>query len=152
MAQHRVFLVPTFYVGDYYLEEQAGSAAQAKMNELTRKYRAQHVQAVGKAIRAGVKVAAGTDYVGFPVRQGVRELRLLVEAGMTPMQAIQAATHVNAQLLRWEDRVGSIEVGKLADIIAVPGDPLQDMTVLENVSMVMLGGKQVDLAPSAQSH
>jgi imidazolonepropionase-like amidohydrolase len=141
MAERGVFLVPTLYVGDYYLLEQPGSEAQAKMNELTRRYRAQHMAAVGQAIRAGVKVGVGTDYVGFPVRQGVRELRLLVEAGMTPMQALQAATRVNSELLGWQDRVGSVEPGKLADIIAVPGDPLQDLAVLENVSFVMIGGR-----------
>ena len=62
---------------------------------------------------------------------------------MTPMQAIQAGTRVNAELLQWDDRVGSVEVGKLADIIAVPGDPLRDLSVLENVSFVMLDGSVV---------
>jgi imidazolonepropionase-like amidohydrolase len=143
MKEKGVYLVPTLYVGDYYLNEQPGSEAQAKMNELTRKYRAQHITAVGKAIKAGVNVTAGTDYVGFPVKQGVRELGLLVEAGMTPMQAIQAATRVNAELLGWQDRIGTVEPGKLADIIAVPGDPLQDLALLEQVSFVMLGGRQV---------
>ncbi len=143
MAERGVFLVPTFYVGDYYLEEQPDSEAQSEMNALTRQYRAQHMESVGKALRAGVRVVVGTDYVGFPVSQGVREFQLLVEAGMTPMQAIQAGTRVNAELLQWDDRVGSIEVGKLADIIAVPGDPLRDLSVLENVSFVMLDGSVV---------
>lgn len=138
-----VYLVPTLYVGDYYLNEQPASEAQAKMNALTRQYRARHMAAVGKAIRSGVKVGVGTDYVGFPVKQGVRELGLLVEAGMTPMQALQAATRVNAELLGWQDAVGTIEPGKLADIIAVPGDPLQDLGLLEKVSFVMLGGHDV---------
>ncbi len=70
MKEKGVYLVPTLYVGDYYLNEQPGSEAQAKMNELTRKYRAQHIAAVGKAIKAGVKVGVGTDYVGFPVQAG----------------------------------------------------------------------------------
>lgn len=122
MARNGVVLVQTPYVGDYYLAEQPGSEAQSKMNDLTRRHRAQHMAAVGKAIRAGVRVGVGTDYVGFPVGQGVRELQLLVEPGMTPMQALQAATRVNAELLGWQDRVGSVEPGKLADIIAVPGD------------------------------
>ncbi len=73
----------------------------------------------------------------------MRELGLLVEAGMTPMQAIQAATRVNAELLGWQQSVGTVEAGKLADIIAVPGDPLQDLAVLENVSFVMLGGREI---------
>jgi len=143
LKEKGVYLVPTLYVGDYYLNEQPGSEAQAKMNELTRKYRAQHIAAVGKAIKAGVNVTVGTDYVGFPVKQGVRELGLLVEAGMTPMQAIQAATRVNAELLGWQDHVGTVEAGKLADIIAVPGDPLHDLSMLEQVSFVMLGGREI---------
>jgi imidazolonepropionase-like amidohydrolase len=145
MKEKGAYLVPTLYVGDYYLNEQPDSAAQAKMNELTRKYRAQHVAAVGKAIRTGVKVGVGTDYVGFPVRQGVRELSLLVEAGMTPMQAIQAATRVNSELLGWQGELGTIEPGKLADIIAVPVDPLQDLSALEKVSFVMIGGRPIAL-------
>jgi imidazolonepropionase-like amidohydrolase len=143
LKEKGVYLVPTLYVGDYYLNEQPGSEAQAKMNELTRKYRAQHIAAVGKAIKAGVHVGVGTDYVGFPVQQGVRELAVLVEAGMTPMQAIQAATRVNAELLGWQDRIGTVEPGKLADIIAVPGDPLKDLSLLEKVSFVMLGGREI---------
>lgn len=143
MLERGAFLVPTLYVGRYYLEERPESEAQAKMNELSRRYRAQRMENVRAAIRAGVKVGVGTDYVGFPVRQGVRELALLVEAGMTPMEALQAATRVNAELLGWEDRVGTVEVGKLADIVAVPGDPLADLSVLERVSFVMLGGKVI---------
>ena len=146
LKEKGVYLVPTLYVGDYYLNEQPGSEAQAKMNELTRTYRAQHIAAVGKAIKAGVKVGVGTDYVGFPVKQGVRELAVLVEAGMTPMQAIQAATRVKSELQGWQDRIGTVEAGKLADIIAVPGDPLRDLSQLEKVSFVMLGGRQVSSA------
>jgi imidazolonepropionase-like amidohydrolase len=146
MKERGVYLVPTLYVGDYYLEEHPGSEAQAKMNELTRRYRTQHVDVVGKAIRSGVKVGVGTDHVGFPVKQGVRELARLVEAGMTPMQAIQAATRVNAELLGWQDDVGTVAPGRLADIITVPGDPLGDLAVLEQVSFVMLGGREIPAA------
>jgi len=113
------------------------------MNALTRRHRATHLTQLGKAIRAGVKVGVGTDYVGFPVRQGVRELALLIEAGMTPMQALQAATRVNSELLGWDERLGTLEPGKQADLIAVPGDPLTDISVLERVSFVMLGGRVV---------
>jgi imidazolonepropionase-like amidohydrolase len=148
MAERGVYLVPTLYVGDYYLEERPESEAQAEMNALTRQYRDRQLEAVGKAVRAGVRVVVGTDHVGFPVNQGVREFQILVEAGMTPMQAIQAGTRVNAELLGWEERVGSIESGKLADIIAVPGDPLRDLSVLEGVSFVMLDGKVIRNGPS----
>jgi imidazolonepropionase-like amidohydrolase len=68
---------------------------------------------------------------------------VLHEAGMTPMEAIQAGTRVGAELLQWDDRLGTIETGKLADIIAVPGNPLEDMSALERVSFVMIGGKVV---------
>lgn len=143
MAERGVYLVPTIYVGDYYLEEQAESEAQAKMNELTRRYRARHMDAIGRAIRAGVDVVVGTDYVGFPIRQGVREFARLAEAGLTPMQAIRAGTIQNAELLDRADDLGSIQAGKLADIIAVPGDPREDLVVLEDVRFVMLGGEVV---------
>jgi imidazolonepropionase-like amidohydrolase len=145
MRERGVFLVPTLYIGDYYLEEQATSEAQRKMNELTRQYRAGHFEMLQRAIESGVRVGVGTDYVGFPVAQGVRELALLVEAGMTPMQAIQAATRTNSELLGWDDRIGTLEPGKLADIVAVPGDPLADLSLLEQVSFVMLGGEVIEL-------
>ena len=140
LVEHDVWLVPTLYVGDYYLEEQGDSAAQAEMNELTRRHRVQHMESLGRALRAGVKIGVGTDQVGYPVTYGVRELARLVEAGMTPMQALQAATRGNAELLGWQDRIGTLEPGKLADVIAVPGDPLSDLSTLEEVSFVMLGG------------
>lgn len=70
-------------------------------------------------------------------------MAVFVEAGLTPMRAIQSATRVAAELLRWDDRLGTLEPGKLADVIAVPGDPLADIRALERVSMVMIGGKMV---------
>jgi imidazolonepropionase-like amidohydrolase len=138
-----VFLVPTLYVGEYYLNEQPDSEAQREFIDIQRRYRDQNNRSIAAAIRAGVEIGVGTDYVGFPVEQGVRELALLVELGMTPMQAIQAATRTNARLLGWEEKVGTIEPGKLADLIAVPGDPLVDLSRLETVSFVMLGGRVV---------
>jgi imidazolonepropionase-like amidohydrolase len=141
MVEHGTYLVPTLYVGEYFLDEHAESEAQRKMVELTRRYRDGYLQAMGEAIRAGVRIGAGTDFVGFPAGYGVRELAMLVQVGMTPVQAIHAATRVNAELLGWEDRVGTLEEGKLADLIAVEGDPLQDITVLERVRFVMVGGQ-----------
>jgi imidazolonepropionase-like amidohydrolase len=70
-------------------------------------------------------------------------MAVFVEAGMKPMEAIQAGTRVGAELLQWDDRLGTVEAGKLADIIAVPGDPIEDMSVLESVSFVMIGGAVV---------
>jgi len=98
--------------------------------------------AVGKAAKAGVKIAMGTDAGGFPwtINQA-GELKLMVTAGMSPMQALKAATTVAADLLDQEANIGSIEAGKFADLIAVPGDPLQDISVMEKVNFVMKDGK-----------
>lgn len=144
MLEHGAYLVPTLYVGDYYLEEEPESEAQRKMVELSLRYRAENLACIGRAIEAGVKIGVGTDNVGFPAEYGMRELALLVEAGMTPMQALQAATRVNAELLGLGDELGTIEPGRLADMIAVAGDPLTDMGTLERVSFVMLGGRIID--------
>ena len=140
MLERGTYLVPTLYIGEYYLNEEAGSEAQKKMIELGRKYRGVYHQNMRAAIEAEVRIGLGTDFVGFPVEGMAREFAMLVEVGMTPMGAIQAGTRVNAELLGWEDRVGTLEPGKLADLVAVPGDPLEDISQLENVSFVMLGG------------
>ena len=98
-----------------------------------------------KNVSLGVKITVGIDLGGYGVDPTVfaREFAILHEAGMTPMEAIQAGTRVNAELLQWDDRLGTIEAGKLADIIAVEGNPLEDMSALETVSFVMIGGKVV---------
>lgn len=98
--------------------------------------------AFGKAVKKGVKIAFGTDAGGFAWNafHQARELKLYVDYGMTPMAAIRSATSVAAELLGWQDRIGTVEGGKLADIIAVPGDPLTDMTVLERAQFVMKAG------------
>ncbi len=144
LARERgVFLVPTVYIGDYYIEKGSPSGMQDKMVELSRRYAAEHYQRLGAAIRAGVKIAVGSDFGGYPPEINAREIAALARAGMTPMQAIEAATRVGAELLGWEDRLGTVEPGKLADLIAVPGDPLSDLSLLERVHFVMLGGKVV---------
>jgi imidazolonepropionase-like amidohydrolase len=134
------YLVPTFYLGDYYITEMADSVAQRKMVELSRRYRDEHMRNLKAAVAAGVQVVVGTDMAcnTGPIR--AREFASLVEAGMTPLQAIHAGTHRNAELLGWQDRIGSLEPGKLADVIAVDGDPSTDITALERVVFVMKGG------------
>jgi imidazolonepropionase-like amidohydrolase len=143
MLEHGTYLVPTMYVGDYFVEEHADSEAQRKMNELSREYRGAFFANIGAAIRAGVKIGVGLDLGHHEYDPGryVRELTMLVEAGMTPMQAIQAGTRVGSEVLGWNDRLGTLEAGKLADIIAVDGDPISDIGALEDVRFVMLGGK-----------
>jgi len=96
-----------------------------------------------KAVQAGVKVAYGTDAGVYPHGWNAKQFFYMVKFGLTPMQAIQAATVNAADLLGWADRVGALEPGKYADVIAVAGDPLQDITVLERVGFVMKGGQVV---------
>jgi imidazolonepropionase-like amidohydrolase len=95
------------------------------------------------AISRGVKISFGSGVGPFPHGTQAAEFSYLVKYGMTPAQAIQAATTVAAEMMGWQDRVGSIEKGKFADIIAVAGDPTKDITELERVSFVMKGGQVI---------
>jgi imidazolonepropionase-like amidohydrolase len=97
-----------------------------------------------RALRAGVKIAFGSD-VGGAVEHGTqaKEFEFMVQYGMTPLEALRSTTMTAAELMGWQDRVGSIEPGKFADIIAVAGDPLTDITELERVKFVMKGGQVV---------
>jgi len=143
MVENGTYLAPTLYIGDYYIEEMADSVAQKKMVELSIRYRDENFANIRRAVEAGVKIALGSDFSCDKPYLNAREFGSLIEAGMTPMQAIQAGTRVGAELLGWEDRLGTVEVGKLADLIAVNGNPVEDIAVLETVDFVMLGGKVV---------
>lgn len=134
------YLVPTIYVGEYALEAWSKSIAQAKMVALTRKYRASYLAMFERAIKKGVKVGVGSDNIGFPPNFAAKEFGELVKLGMTPMQAIQAGTKVNAELLMKENEIGTIEVGKFADIIATKNNPIEDISELTRVEFVMKGG------------
>ncbi|MBT3427889.1 MAG: amidohydrolase family protein [Gammaproteobacteria bacterium] len=144
MVEHGTYYVPTIYVGDYY----AGTdklLAQEKNDDVYLNYRDEWLRRIGKAHRQGVKIVVGVDLGGYAIAPHVyaREFATLVEAGLSPMQAIKAGTSVAAEMLGWNDRVGTLKAGKLADIIAVPGNPLEDISVLERPQFVMLGGKVV---------
>lgn len=140
MVKKGTYLVPTIYLRDYFLNEKPDEESQAKCNALTKKYREYYITYYRRAVNAGVKIGLGTDDVGFPPSACAKEFASLIEIGMTAMQAIQAGTKVNAELLQNKD-IGTIEPGKYADIIAVAKDPLQDISELERVKFVMLGGK-----------
>lgn len=136
MAQKGIFYVPTIFVGEYVAPGRAaaGSAVWAKMPEI-------HEKTFRRAMKAGVKIAFGTDIGGFDWHiNPAREFTWMVKYGMTPEQALRSATVVGAELLGWSDRLGTVEAGKLADVIAVPGDPLSDVTRLEHVRFVMKNG------------
>jgi len=133
MVKKGVYWVPTITVGAYVAPGRGGN--WTKMVDLEK-------TAFQKALKKGVKIALGTDAGGFDwkVLNEAKEFEYYVQYGMTPMQAIRAGTSVPAELLGWSDKVGTIEAGKWADITAVGGDPLKDITELERVVFVMKGG------------
>ena len=142
MRKHGTYLVPTVYVGDYYDDPRNNLRQQAVFDDFSATYRDTFVEYVGKAHRAGVKVVVGLDLGGYDYDPTVyaRELQVLMEAGMSAMESIKAATSVAAELLGQKGRIGTIETGALADIIAVTGDPLKDISELERVGFVMVNG------------
>ena len=142
MVKYGTFYVPTIYVGDYYANS-GKLLAQEKNDDYYLSYRSEWLSMIEKAYLAGVKITVGSDLCGYGIEPSlcVREFATLVEAGMTPMDAIKAGTIVGAELVGWDDDLGSIESGKLADIIAVKDNPLEDMSVLENPILVIKDGE-----------
>jgi imidazolonepropionase-like amidohydrolase len=134
------WLVMDIYNDDYILAEFSKKGYPQKIIEKERLVGRTQRENFRKAVQAGAKLAYGTDAGVYPHGGNGKQFAKMVEWGMTPVQAIKAATIDAADLLGWRDRVGSIEAGKLADAIAVTGDPLKDITELEKVSFVMKGG------------
>jgi imidazolonepropionase-like amidohydrolase len=143
MKKQGIYLVPTQYLSDWMRQnaEKIGLPAMyaGKMREVSSISR----QNIKKAFDAGVKIAFGTDAAVYPHGLNAHEFAVYVQIGMTPLQAIQTATVNAADLLGWSDRVGTLEQDRFADIVAVNGDPLKDVTVLQNPVMVMKGGSVV---------
>jgi imidazolonepropionase-like amidohydrolase len=136
MAARGIFYVPTIFVGEYVAQGRAaeGAPVWVKMVQI-------HEDTFRRAMKAGVKIAFGTDAGGFDWKvDPAKEFGWMVKFGMTPAQAIRAATATASELLGQQNSVGTIEAGKLADIVAVPGDPLEDVTLMEKVDFVMKGG------------
>ena len=142
MVKYGTFYVPTIYVGDYYANS-GKLLAQEKNDDYYLSYRSEWLSMIEKAYLAGVKITVGSDLCGYGIEPSLcaREFATLVEAGMTPMDAIKAGTIVGAELVGWDDELGSIESGKLADIIAVEGNPLEDISVLESPILVIKDGE-----------
>jgi imidazolonepropionase-like amidohydrolase len=137
MVTQGTYWCPTIYVGAYVAEGRAAAGAPIWLT-----MRDLEAKAFGIAVRKGVKIAYGTDAGGYAWTENqAKEFSYMVRYGMTPMQAIQSATTVAAELLERPNDMGAIEVGKYADIIAVTGDPLRDITELERVRFVMKGGE-----------
>ena len=133
MARKGVYWVPTITVGAYVAPGRGGN--WTKMVDLEK-------TAFQKALKKNVKIALGTDAGGFDWKElnQAKEFGYYVNYGMTPLQAIRSGTVVPAELLGWSDKMGTIEAGKWADLVAVSGDPLKDITELERVKFVMKGG------------
>jgi len=143
LKKNGTYIVPTLYLMDWNRENLGKRNAP---DYVVRKMQA--VSAVGqdtlkKAFAAGVKVAFGTDAAVYPHGLNAHEFAVYVRLGMSPLQAIQTATIHGADLLGWSSKIGTLEAGKWADLIAVEGDPLKDVTTLERVKFVMKGGEVV---------
>jgi imidazolonepropionase-like amidohydrolase len=143
MKQHGTYLVPTIWLGDWLLENYQKLGMTPNMVEKMKTVLPVARQNVAHAFQSGVKVAFGTDAAVYPHGMNAREFAVMVKLGMTPLASIQAATVNAADLLGWSERVGTLEAGRFADLIAVEGDPLGDVRVLESVKFVMKGGEVV---------
>jgi imidazolonepropionase-like amidohydrolase len=141
LAERGTYLVADIYNGDYIADEGARQGWPAET--LAKNQATTHSQRDGfeLAVKAGVKIAYGTDSGVYPHGWNARQLPYMVRHGMTPMAALRSATVVAAELLGWSDRVGALAPGGYADAIAVPGNPLADLGRLAEVPFVMLGGR-----------
>jgi imidazolonepropionase-like amidohydrolase len=136
MVAKGIYYVPTLFVGEYVAEGRSAEGSRVWIDMINI-----HVATFKRDLAAGVKIAFGTDAGGFEwTVNPAREFALMVKYGMTPAQALRAANMSAAELLDMQDKLGSLEPGKFADIVAVPADPMSDITQLENVNFVMKGG------------
>jgi imidazolonepropionase-like amidohydrolase len=140
LKKNGTYLVPTLYLTEWWSENMEKMNAPEYLAKKMKVVSAAAEKNAQKAMQAGVKIALGTDAAVYPHGLNAHELAVYVKLGMTPLQAIQAATLNDADLLGWSDKIGSLEAGKFADIIAVDGDPLQDVATLQHVKFVMKSG------------
>jgi len=143
MKKNGTYLVPTLYLGDWFLANAEKNHVPDFILAKAKAVMPAARQNIAHAFASGVKVAFGTDAAAYPHGLNAHEFAVMVKLGLTPLQAIQAATVNAADLLGWSGKVGSLEPGAWADIVAVEGDPLKDVTTLERVKFVMKGGEVV---------
>ncbi len=141
MKARGTYLVPTAYLGDWLLENAERIKLPAPLVAKAKVVLPAARKNLAEAFKQGVPVAFGTDSAVYPHGLNGREFAVYVKLGMTPLAALQSATINAAKLMGWEDRVGAVEKGKFADLIAVAGDPLKDITEMERVQFVMKGGR-----------
>ncbi|HEX8800670.1 MAG TPA: amidohydrolase family protein [Terriglobales bacterium] len=136
MVAHGTYYVPTLFVGEYVAQGRAAAGAQVWVDMIKI-----HEDTFRRALKAGVKIAFGTDAGGFDWKiDPAKEFAIMVKYGMTPAQALRSATVTASELLGMQEKIGSLEAGKFADIVAVPADPMADIQQLEHVNFVMKGG------------
>ena len=143
MKKNGTYLVPTLYLGDWFLENSERNHVPDFLLVKAKAVIPAARKNIAHAFASGVKVAFGTDAAVYPHGMNAHEFAVMVKLGLTPLQAIQAATINAADLLGWSGKVGTLEPGAWADIVAVDGDPVKDVTTLEHVRFVMKGGEVV---------
>jgi imidazolonepropionase-like amidohydrolase len=136
MREKQISAVPTFTIFEYFAQHAETPAQAGREREMLDLHR----QEFRKQIAAGVPMAVGSDVGPFPHGTQAREFVLMVKYGMAPLAVMQADMLNGSKLLGWDGQIGALEPGYLADVIAVSGDPLQDIAVLGSVSFVMKGG------------
>lgn len=134
--EKQIFVVPTFTIFEYFADHAASPAQSAHLHEELN-FKATEFR---KQLAAGVPMAVGSDVGPFPHGTQAREFVLMVKYGMTPVAALQADLMNGSKVLGWSGQIGALKPGYFADIIAVPGDPLQDISLLQKVAFVMKGG------------
>ena len=143
LAETGTYLVADIWFGDWIAEQGRSRGWGAEVMRKNEETMESQREVFAKAVKAGVKLAFGTDSGGYPHPMAARQFAYQVRHGQSPMEAIRSATSVAAELIGWADRVGSVEPGKLADLVAVEGDVLEDVSTLEGVAFVMKGGEVV---------
>jgi imidazolonepropionase-like amidohydrolase len=134
------YYVPTLYTQVAMLDEGDSTIIPASELERARQIRSTQVAGFKRALAAGLPIGLATDAAVIPHGKNARELTVRVGLGELPMSALVSATRLNAEIIGWQDRVGTVEAGKLADLIAVPGNPLDDIWATTRVGFVMKGG------------
>ena len=135
-TKNKSWLPPTFTIAEYFADHAATPEAANRERQMLDL----HASEFKRQLAAGVPIAMGSDVGPFPHGTQAREFVLMVKFGMSPLAAIQAETLKGAKLLAWKDKIGVLRPGYDADVVAVPGNPLEDITHLQKVSFVMKDG------------
>jgi imidazolonepropionase-like amidohydrolase len=139
-SKRRTFYVPTLYTSEAIADEGATNNVPESERERSRQIAGVKTAGFERALAAGIPIGFATDAAVIEHGQNARELEVRVRLGESPMAALVSATSLNAEIMGWQDRVGTVEPGKFADLVAVQGDPLRDISEMRRVAFVMKGG------------